>query len=616
MSLYDIIQNILDVSKNHNLVREVGEGDIYNYLNSSEHQYPCVFLTVSSINDDLNLRNVNCTLFYVDRLTSDESNKILVQSLGLSVLSDIVERIAGDVDTVEYTTFTEKFTDLCGGVYASLSIGYPLDGACSNDFEVRELEVTENGVYDVLGYDRIVVSVEGGGNQEEIEELEQELEAKLEEINNLQIEVEEKTSQIQTLQIENESLNQQITQKDGDISELESQIEENNSLIFSLQQDVESLNQQIVDLTASILEKDDEITSLNNQINSVTTLSVTENGTYIPEEGVLGWNEVTVQTKKPVFKAVNGTRFATDSTELPIDIDSTGVTDFYGMFCRCINLTTVPLIDTSKGKRFDEMFAECENLITIPQLDTSNGTEFYGLFYGCKSLTTAPLIDTSNGGNFSSMFDGCSKLTTISQLDTSNGTSFSYMFRNCVNLTTIPQLDTSKGVFFRGMFEGCSDILSGASATIPQLDTSNGYDFSYMFNGCLTLKTIPPLDTSSGANFSYMFGGCNYLKTIPPLDLSKGNNFSGMFDTFPGFTEYLQNVQFIGSINYSISFSSRTRLTYESVKSILTACSNTTNTDSKTLTFNITLTDQNGELANLITTCNSKGWTVGGLTLQ
>ena len=30
MSLYDIIQNILDVSKNHNLVREVGEGDIAN----------------------------------------------------------------------------------------------------------------------------------------------------------------------------------------------------------------------------------------------------------------------------------------------------------------------------------------------------------------------------------------------------------------------------------------------------------------------------------------------------------------------------------------------------------------------------------------------------------
>lgn len=492
MSLYDIIQNILDVSKNHNLVREVGEGDIYNYLNSSEHQYPCVFLTVSSINDDLNLRNVNCTLFYVDRLTSDESNKILVQSLGLSVLSDIVERIAGDVDTIEYTTFTEKFTDLCGGVYASLSIGYPLDGACSNDFEVRELEVTENGVYDVLGYDRIVVSVEGGGNQEEIEELEQELEAKLEEINNLQIQVEEKTSQIQTLQAENESLNQQITQKDGDISELESQIEENNSLIESLQQDVDNLNQQIVDMQASfeeqynilfqeneslnqqITQKDSEIEDLNTQIESVTSLNVTENGTYTPEEGTLGWNnvDVNISYKKPVYVMGGDVftsnapkqRFFTFMSELPFDIDSSAVDDF------------------------EYLFSKCAFLNKIPSLNTSNGTNFTGTFNNCQYLTT---------------IEG--------QLDLSKGEIFNYMFTNCGNL---------------------------------------------------------------------------------------------------------ENVLFTGSINYDISFGDCDSLSYESVKSILTACSNTTNTDSKTLTFNLTLTDQNGELANLISTCNSKGWTVSGLTLQ
>ena len=376
MSLYDIIQNILDVSKNHNLVREVGEGDIYNYLNSSEHQYPCVFLTVSSINDDLNLRNVNCTLFYVDRLTSDESNKILVQSLGLSVLSDIVERIAGDVDTVEYTTFTEKFTDLCGGVYASLSIGYPLDGACSNDFEVRELEVTENGVYDVLGYDRIVVGVKG---------------------------------------------------------------------------------------------------------------------------------------PKPVFKIKDETSLRTNDTEIPFDIDSTGVTNFSRMFYGCTNLTTIPQLDTSSGTGFSSMFYYCKNLIAIPQLDTSKGT------------------------------------------------SFGEMFRDCKNLTEIPQLDTSKGTNFSWMFYGCDNL-----TTIPYLDTSNGTDFRWTFS------------------------------------------FSGN----------ITNIEFTGSINAGIDFSSCIKLTYESIKSILTACSNTTNTNSKTLKFSRTLTDQNGELANLITTCTSKGWTISGLTIN
>lgn len=400
MSLYDIIQNILDVSKNHNLVREVGEGDIYKYLNSSEHQYPCVFLTVSSINDDLNSRNVNCTLFYVDRLTSDESNKILVQSLGLSVLSDIVERIAGDIDAVEYTTFTEKFTDLCGGVYASLSIGYPLDGACSNDFEVRELEVTENGVYDVLGYDRIVVGVKG---------------------------------------------------------------------------------------------------------------------------------------PKPVFKIKNDNVFRTDETEIPFDIDSTDVTSFKNMFGYCDNLTTIPQIDTSNGTSFIEMFISCDNLTTIPLLDTSNGTNFNYMFQDCASLTTIPQLDTSNGTSFANMFNDCDSLITIPLLDTSNGTSFGAMFAYCDNLTTI-----------------------------PQLDISNGTSLSWMFNYCYKLE----------------------------------------------------NITFIGSINASIEFQHCRKLTYESVKSILTACSNTTNTNSKTLKFSRTLTDQNGELANLITTCTSKGWTISGLTIN
>lgn len=399
MSLYDIIQNILDVSKNHNLVREVGEGDIYKYLNSSEHQYPCVFLTVSSINDDLNLRNVNCTLFYVDRLTSDESNKILVQSLGLSVLSDIVERIAGDVDTVEYTTFTEKFTDLCGGVYASLSIGYPLDGVCSNDFEVRELEVTENGVYDVLGYDRIVASVKGK--------------------------------------------------------------------------------------------------------------SIIKNGTCL-----------------------RGSRWST----VPEEYDFSEVELFSSMFEECFHLTSVKEINTSKGY------------------------------------------------NFNGMFEDCDKLTTISKFDTSNGGRFDYMFSGCSSLTTIPQLDTSNGSQFASMFNGCWNLI-----TIPQLDLSDALDCEYMFAGCLNLKYIPELNISKCSNVYGMFSNCNKL----------------------------ENITFVGSINYSIDFRTCTLLTYESVKSILTACSNTTRpTSSKTLKFDRILADQNGELANLITTCTSKRWTVSGLTLQ
>ena len=78
-----------------------------------------------------------------------------------------------------------------------------------------------------------------------------------------------------------------------------------------------------------------------------------------------------------------------------------------------------------------------------------------------------------------------------------------------------------------------------------------------------------------------------------------------------------KNTNKIKSINVDqLIFQFSPALTYESVKSILTACSNTTNTNSKTLKFGRTLTDQNGELAALVATCNTKGWTISGLTLN
>ena len=224
------------------------------------------------------------------------------------------------------------------------------------------------------------------------------------------------------------------------------------------------------------------------------------------------------------------------------------------------NSTVLPeSLDTSDVTDFSKMFYDCNKLTTIPLIDTSNGTNFYNIFYKCSSLTTIPLIDTSNGTNFSKMFGDCSSLTSVPLIDTSNGTNFDFMFYYCGSLTTIPQLDTSKGT-----------------------------NFSYMFDNCTNLTTIPPLDTSKGTNFSTMFYYCKKLT----------------------------NITFTGIINYDIDFNSCTLLTYESVKSILTACSNTTITDSKTLTLKVTHTDVDGELAALIATCNSKGWTISGLTLN
>ena len=316
--------------------------------------------------------------------------------------------------------------------------------------------------------------------------------------------------------------------------------------------------------------------------------------------------------------------------------DTSNMTDAYCMFYDCSSLTTIPQLNTSNVNIMDSMFSNCFNLITIPLLDTSKVTNMSAMFYNCSSLITIPLLDTSNVTEVSRIFNGCTNLTTIPLLNTSNVTNIASAFYGCSNLTTIPQLNTSNATNMNNMFNDCRRLI-----TIPQLNTSKVTDMSYMFYNCFALTTIPQLDTSKVTNMNFMFQQSG-VKTIPQLDTSKVRNMQSMFNycdldvvegidfssldpdgsaifgwssETPTITRFIVN----GKINISMgkySISSLTAIDYDSVKSILAAADRTDNTDAKTLTFNRTMTDQNGELASLVASCTSKGWTISGLTLQ
>lgn len=126
MNYKDTINTILDTSSKHIYVNEVGSGDVYEFLNSGEHIYPIVFLTVDTVTKDIN--NINDTytlngyLYYIDRLTKDDSNKIEVQSTALTTLFSIFEKLGYDISTISATLFTQKFTDMCAGAYTNFSV--------------------------------------------------------------------------------------------------------------------------------------------------------------------------------------------------------------------------------------------------------------------------------------------------------------------------------------------------------------------------------------------------------------------------------------------------------------------------------------------------------------
>ena len=165
---FSLIDGIKEVSLHH--TEEFYEGDVYEYLNNGTHKYPSVILTVQSVDTTDSINTVSATLFCVDRLTDNSDNKLEVQSLCMTKLLKILNSLEENVHNVvsnTFTPFTEKFSDLCGGMYVEFTLQYVGESLC-DDMEIKEIELTQNGIYDVIGYDRAIVNVRPVVNLEDI----------------------------------------------------------------------------------------------------------------------------------------------------------------------------------------------------------------------------------------------------------------------------------------------------------------------------------------------------------------------------------------------------------------------------------------------------------------
>ena len=197
----------------------------------------------------------------------------------------------------------------------------------------------------------------------------------------------------------------------------------------------------------------------------------------------------------------------------------------------------------------------------------------------------------------------------------SNVTDMNYMFQNCTILTAIPQLNTSNVTDMRQMFYNCSNLTS-----VPQLDTSNVTNINHLFYECSNLTSVPQLNTSKVTDMKFMLSGCRKLTTVEGIDFSGLTSdltqLFGWLSEMPNLTRFIVNGKINTSISDECGIKALTVIDYDSVKSILAAADRTDNTNAKTLAFNRTMTDQNGELAALVASCSTKGWTITGLTIE
>lgn len=167
MTLVEIINNLQQIALTQPNVRTVTEGDIYQVMNENPSVVYDVFhLTQQTHAEDEDFDYYRFNLFYVSRLVDDYDNRLQIQSIGKSVLSNIIrifcERFEIDFPdnmNLTYVSFQEKFCDLTAGVYCNVVFQIPKNLICGDGDELPTIEITENGTYIFGGY-KIKINVE------------------------------------------------------------------------------------------------------------------------------------------------------------------------------------------------------------------------------------------------------------------------------------------------------------------------------------------------------------------------------------------------------------------------------------------------------------------------
>lgn len=128
MNLYNITNLIKQLASQIPNVGTIEVGDVYQINAKQDIVYPSIAITqrphTISHNDEMT--TYNFYIFYIDRLTSDDSNRMDVQNAAIEALHSLSDALNDyDVEVVNVSTvhtFNERFNSMCSGGYIELSV--------------------------------------------------------------------------------------------------------------------------------------------------------------------------------------------------------------------------------------------------------------------------------------------------------------------------------------------------------------------------------------------------------------------------------------------------------------------------------------------------------------
>lgn len=336
------------------------------------------------------------------------------------------------------------------------------------------------------------------------------------------------------------------------------------------------------------------ISGLNDQIATITSLTINENGTYTPPEGVLGYNSINVNVVGG--GGVEGDFGYINTLNINVPNNEPLPEQYYSLFN---NVYTVRILGNVNSIQFKE-----GNLTNLTNINRT--------FISCTSLTsiTFPEGALTNVRTGEYSFQMCTSLTSLSfpKGAFTKVTELAYAFSDCRSVRSISfsegaltQVNLLRGTFFR-----CWQLTSLSFPEGSLLEVDNIID---TFGQCqkLTSLLFPNGALTQVGYMSQAFSFCSNLKSItfPEGALTQ---VQGCYKAFYACTS-LQDLTIYNLPNINLSdlgFNTCTRLTLSSLQNILNALPVTTSSYKCTLgTTNLSKLSE-----EQIAIATNKGWTL------
>lgn len=165
INLIKIEQIIEHFFKGQSLVGSVKLGSVYDNLNTGNLRYPVLNIDhIETVHN--NFDTYNFYIYFADRLTENHNNSNYIVTSGINIIKMFTKYMEDNFNIqtpVTITPFIQKFADDTAGVWARVSIEVSDDMEyCEDEIDIPTLYIVENGEYNTVEYDKVIVNVQGG----------------------------------------------------------------------------------------------------------------------------------------------------------------------------------------------------------------------------------------------------------------------------------------------------------------------------------------------------------------------------------------------------------------------------------------------------------------------